>query len=86
VEAVLQILATTGDKDAFAIYNAIQAFTYQDMLIQIGNTAGAIMAWRCPKFLAEPGLTSRDGEFGLNIGGGRCYGTSGDDEAKLAFI
>ena len=86
VEATLQLLATTGDQDTIAIYNAIQAFVYQDVLVQLGTTPGSIVAWRCARFLPEPGLTSRDGELGLNIGGGRCYGVAGDDEVRLAFI
>lgn len=86
VEMALQLFATTGDKDSIAVYDAIQAFTYQDVLVQLGKTPGAIVAWRCPKFLADPTMTGIAGEVGLNLGGGRCYGTVGDDEVRLGFI
>ena len=86
VEMMLQLLATTGDEDTLAIYDAIQAFTYQDVLIQLGTIPGSIVGWRCPRFLPEPGLASRAGEMGLDLGGGRCYGVNGDDEVRLGFI
>ena len=86
VDAAVELLATTGDEDTIAIYDAIQALTPQDLLVQLGVTPGAIVAWRCPRFIPDPGFTSRDGEMGLSIGGGRCYGTVNNDEVKLAFI
>jgi hypothetical protein len=86
VEMAVDLLATTGDEDTLAIYDAVQALTAQDVLVQIGKTAGQIAAWRCKKFIPDPQLTDRNGEFGINLGGGQCDGTNGDDEVFLGFI
>lgn len=80
------MLLMTGDEDTSAIYAALQSFTPQDVLIQLGKIAGSIVAWRCPKWIPDPTLASRDGEIGITVGGGRCYGVAGDDEVVLAFI
>jgi hypothetical protein len=86
VEMSLGMLLTTGTEDTSAIYAALQSFTAQDVLVQIGNLPGYMVAWRCPNWVADPKLTARDGEFGLDISGGRAYGVAGDDEVRLAFI
>lgn len=90
-DLAIGLLLTTGTEDTSALYSAAQAFTYQDVLVQLGKipgtgTGGGIVAWRCPRFLPDPKLMSRNGEFGIDFGGGRCYGSAGDDEVVLGFI
>lgn len=82
----LGMLLTTGDEDVSALYSTIQALTALDVLLQLGKTAGSIFALRAPKWIPEGDPTARDGEMALTLGGGRCYGTSGDDEVTIAFL
>jgi hypothetical protein len=82
----LALLGTTGDEDTFALYDAAQSLTAQDVLVQLGILPGNILAWRCPVFKPEPDLTQLDGEVGINFGGGRCYALSADDEVALGFL
>lgn len=86
VEMAMQMLATTGDTDTYAIYDAVKAFTTQDVIVQLGVTPGYIVAWRCPAYLPEVDESATDGEVSLSFSGGRCYGSAGDDDVTLAFI
>ncbi len=86
VDLSLGMLLTTGDEDTTALYATAQALTGFDVLVQLGKTAGTIVAFRCPKWIPEGTLGAREGEAGITLGGGRVYGTAGDDEVVLAFI
>lgn len=82
----LGMLLTTGDEDSTALYATLQSLGSLDVLVQLGKTAGQIVAFRCPKWIPEGSLMARDGEAAITLGGGRVYGTAGDDEVTLAFI
>lgn len=82
----LGMLLTTGDEDTTALYASIQSLGSLDVLLQLGKTAGALVGIRCPKWIPDADLGGRDGEAALILGGGRCYGTTNDDEVTLAFI
>ncbi len=86
VDLSLGMLLTTGDEDTTAIYASIQSLGSLDVLVQLGKTAGSIVAFRCAKWIPEGTLSGRDGEAGITLGGGKVYGTAGDDEVVLAFI
>jgi hypothetical protein len=86
VDLSLGMLLTTGDEDTTALYATAQAMTGLDVLVQLNNQAGMIVAFRCPKWIPEGTLGAREGEAGITLGGGRAYGTVGDDEVTLAFI
>ncbi len=76
----IDLFYSGGDEDVQTIYANAQSLTAQSVIVQLGDAVGAMVAWACPRFIADPSLTSINGEFGVNFGGGRCYGTSGDDE------
>jgi hypothetical protein len=86
VSLSIGMLLTTGDEDVSAIVASVQSLTAQDVLVQLGKTAGSIFAFRCPKWIPDADGGDRDGEMAVTLGGGRCYGTSGDDEVTVAFI
>jgi hypothetical protein len=86
VDLSLGMLLTTGDEDTTALYATIQSLGSLDVLVQLGKSAGSIIAFRCPKWIPEGNFASRDGEAGITLGGGKVYGTAGDDEVTLAFI
>ena len=82
----LGMLLTTGDEDTSAVYASLQSLGSLDVLVQLGKTAGYIVAFRCPKWIPDGSLGARDGEAAITLGGGRAYGMVGDDEVTLAFI
>lgn len=82
----LDLFYTSGDEDVHTIYDNAANLTAQSVIVQLGNSPGSIVAWATPRFIADPKLMSINGEFGVTFGGGRCYGTSADDEIFLAFI
>jgi hypothetical protein len=82
----LGMLLTTGDEDSAALYASLQSLGSLDVLVQLGKTAGYIVAFRCPKWIPEGSLGARDGEAAITLGGGRVYGVVGDDEVTLAFL
>ncbi len=82
----LGMLLTTGDEDTSAVYASLQSLGSLDVLVQLGKTAGQIVAFRCPKWIPEGSLGARDGEAAITFGGGRVYGSVGDDEVVLGFI
>ncbi len=86
VDLSLGMLLTTGDEDTAAVYASLQSLGSLDVLVQFGKTAGSIVAFRCPKWIPEGSLGAREGEAAITLGGGRVYGTAGDDEVVLAFI
>jgi len=86
VDFSLGLLLTTGDEDTTAIHASLQALGSLDVLLQLNKTAGAIFALRCPKWIPDSSLVDRGGEVGITLGGGRVYGTAGDDETTIAFI
>lgn len=86
VSLSLGMLLTTGDEDVSALIATVQSLGSLDVLLQLGKTAGSIFALRCPKWIPEAELGGRDGEVGVTLGGGRCYGTNGDDEVTVAFL
>ncbi len=86
IQMALGMLLSTGDRDVSAVWAAILVGTYQDVLVQHGDIAGKILAWRCPRWLPDLKRATRDGEMGITLDGGRCYGTSNDDEVRVAFI
>ncbi len=86
VGLTLGMLLTTGDEDTTALYASIQSLGPLDILLQLGKTAGSIFALRAPKWIPDGDLGARDGEAAITLGGGRCYGTIGDDEVTIAFI
>ncbi len=82
----LGMLLTTGDEDTTAVYASLQSLGALDVLVQLGKTAGQIVAFRCPKWIPEGSLGAREGEAAITLGGGRVYGSAGDDEVVLGFI
>lgn len=86
VDLSLGMLLTTGDEDTTAIYASLQALGSLDVLLQLGKTAGAIFALRCPKWIPDGNLVERAGEVGITFGGGRAYGPTNDDEVTIAFL
>ena len=86
VDFSLGMLLTTGDEDTAAIYGTLQSLGALDVLLQLNKTAGQIFAIRCPKWIPEGNLAGRAGEVGITLGGGRVYGTAGDDEVTFCFL
>lgn len=86
VDLSLGMLLTTGDEDVSALLASIQSLGSLDVLLQLGQAAGSIFALRAPKWIPEHDVTGRDGEVAVTLGGGRCYGPSGDDEVTVAFL
>ncbi len=82
----LGMLLTTGDEDTTAVYASLQSLGSLDVLVQLGKTAGQIVAFRCPKWIPEGTLGAREGEVAITLGAGRVYGSAGDDEVVLGFI
>lgn len=85
VSQSIDLLLTTGTVEGY--YDAADALTAYDVLVQMGNAVGNIVAWRTPKFIVDdPAPGEADGEVTLPLSG-KCYGlTSVDTEVKLAFI
>jgi len=82
----MDMFFTSGTEDTQTLYDTTQALTPQSVIVQLGASPGNIVAFCAPRFIADPKMASINGEFGLTIGGGRCYGTAGDDEIFLAII
>jgi hypothetical protein len=59
--------------------------TTRDVMIQLGQTAGKIVAWRAPAFRPKGAWAIQQEELGLKLSG-RCLGTNGDDEVAIAFL
>jgi hypothetical protein len=84
VTQTLEMLLLTGVIEGY--YDGAAALTAYDVIVQIGITPGAIVAWRTPKFIpdVEPGDTGDDVNLSL---AGRCYAlTTPDTEVSLAFL
>ncbi len=82
----MDLFYSGGDEDVQALYLAAQSLTAQSVIVQLGVAPGQMIAWACPVFKPDPSLTSINGEIGVNFGGGRCYGTTGDDEVYLTIF
>jgi hypothetical protein len=87
VEQSLEMLYGTGTPDTAAIYQSAKASetTPLDVLVQLSQVPGTIVAWCTPKFVAQENRSEIGGEFGLNLSG-RAIGTTGDDEVFLGFL
>ena len=59
--------------------------TARDVMVQLGQTAGKIVAWRTPAFRPKGEWGIQQEELGLKLSG-RCLGTNGDDEVAIAFL
>lgn len=86
VSQSLDLFYSGGDEDVQALYLAAQALTEKSVIVQIGTAPGRMIAWCTPKFVPDPSLTNINGEIGVNYGGGRCYGTTADDEIFLTIF
>lgn len=86
VSMSLDLFYSGGDEDVQTLYLNSQSLTAQSVIVQLGTAPGQMIAWACPRFIADPSLTSINGEIGVNFGGGRCYGTTGDDELFLTIF
>jgi hypothetical protein len=71
--------------DLVATYDAAKTRTAIDAIVQLGATAGAIFAWRLPKWGPRAERMSQGGELGIRLSG-RALGTSADDEITCAFL
>lgn len=67
-------------------YNAAMDRTAIDALVQIGNTAGRIFAYRLPAWKPRPERTELDGEVGLRLTGRAYAATAKDTEVTVAFL
>jgi hypothetical protein len=79
----LELLLLTGTIDAY--FDNANVLTAYDVITQIGITPGQIVAWRTPKFILDGDIGDAGDEVTFS-GSGRCYGTTADDEIKLAFL
>lgn len=69
-----------------ATYNAAMTRTAIDTLVQIGNEAGKIFAYRLPAWKPRPERTELEGEVGLRLTGRAYAATSKDTEVTVAFL
>lgn len=68
-----------------SFYDNARTRTVIDAICQMGNAVGKIIAWRTPVWQSRADRTEQDGEVGLNLTG-RCFGSAGDDEIRVAFL
>jgi hypothetical protein len=68
-----------------AIYDGAQAFTAYDVIVQLGNVRGNIVAFRCRKWVPDVPSSEVDGEEAY-APAGPCRGLAGGDEVVLAFL
>lgn len=86
VELSMDMLLTTGDLDVQTLYDGTKTLTARDVIVQIGDTVGNIVAFRCPVWKPRtPERSDIDGEVGIKLAG-RCIGSAGNDEVSLAFL
>jgi hypothetical protein len=83
VNGTLGLLLTTGVVEGY--YDNAMALTAYDILVQLGATAGKIVAWRMKRFIPDAPIGDVNGEVSLDLAG-RAYGSVGDDELVLAFL
>jgi hypothetical protein len=84
VNGTLGLLLTTGVVEGY--YDNAAALTAYDILVQLGATAGKIVAWRMKRFIPDaPPPPDVNGEVSLELSG-RAYGSVGDDELTLSFL
>lgn len=83
INQTLELLLLTGTIDAY--FDNANVLTAYDMIVQLGAAAGQIVAWRTPKWILDGDIGDTGDEVTFS-GSGRCYGSVGDDEIKLAFI
>lgn len=82
VTGSISALLTTGTIEGY--FDNANVLTAYDVLVQLGATAGKIVAWRAKKFIPDVPVGEVNGEVALDLSG-RCYGTTGDDDLVLAF-
>jgi hypothetical protein len=85
VEQTLEMYLTSGDRDVETLDAGADTMTELDVIVQLGNAAGKIVAWCTPAWRPSGENTDQDGEIGLKLAG-ECFGTSGDDNVYLAFL
>ncbi len=85
VEQTLEMYLTSGDVDTETLDSGADILTARDVIVQLGNAAGKIVAWCTPNWRPKGENAEQDGEIGLKLSG-ECLGTSGDDNVYLAFI
>jgi Phage tail tube protein len=62
-----------------------RTLTAIDALVQLGDTGGSMLAWRMRNWQPRSERYEQDTEVGLRLAG-RGFGSSGDDEVKLALL
>jgi hypothetical protein len=90
ITAVIEALLQTGTIEGY--FDGASSLTAYDALVQLGTTAGQIVAWRLPKLIPDVDPGDVGDEVNLSLAG-RCYGgasgvtgVSADDELILAFM
>lgn len=79
-----EVLLTTGTIEGY--FDAADTLASYDLLLQLGKTAGKIVAVRMPKWVPDTEIGEVDGQVSLKLSG-RIYGNGTDDtELTLGFL
>jgi hypothetical protein len=68
-----------------SLYEAGKIHTAIDAIVQFGNTAGKMFAYRLPNWKPRSERYEQDAEVGLRLAG-RAYAVAGNDEVTIAFL
>lgn len=82
VEQSLDVYLTDTN---LSLYTDGRTLTAIDSLVQLGDTAGQMMAWRCKNWQPRSERFEQETEMGLRLTG-RAFGTAGDDEIVIAYL